>query len=159
MPMKGVLLPEGRFVVNNRLEAVTCCHMLTQCQHHLYEAATCDRILCIQLKRFLIATFGFPVTQPQVVLSLVSWLTTWHCLHLPPCARPWPASHEAIDRYVLFAGPTAANLQMQHVVSTWDRQTDAWQLHRPCSAYYAVPVICRHQPDGTFHITTYMSGQ
>ena len=45
----------------------------------------------------------------------------------------------AIDRHLLLAGSTAANPQQQRAAGEWDRQsdgwTDAWQLHRPCSAY------------------------
>jgi len=42
-----------------------------------------------------------------------------------------PAAAAAIDRYLLPAEPTAANLQKQT-----DRQRDAWQLHRPLFTYY-----------------------
>jgi len=45
------------------------------------------------------------------------------------------ATAAATDRYLLPAGPTAA------VCGSWmgqtDRQTEARQMHRPCSAYYA----------------------
>jgi len=47
----------------------------------------------------------------------------------------------AIDRYLLAAGPTAANPQRQRAAAGWDRQTggrtDARHLHRACSASYA----------------------
>ena len=44
----------------------------------------------------------------------------------------------AIDRYLLSAGRSAANPpQTAAAVDRWDRQTDAWPFHRPCSAYYA----------------------
>ena len=39
------------------------------------------------------------------------------------------AGRAAIDRYLLPAGPTAANPQT-------DRRTDTVLFHRPCSAYY-----------------------
>ena len=61
-------------------------------------------------------------------------LTTWHCPHSP-------AAGAAIDRYLLPAGPTAANLQ-QTVVHAWtdrqtDRRTDTVLFHRACCACYA----------------------
>jgi len=34
------------------------------------------------------------------------------------------AGHAAIYRYILAAGPTAANLQHWHAAGEWDRQTD-----------------------------------
>ena len=43
-----------------------------------------------------------------------------------------PAGRAAIDRYLLGAGPTAANPQQRRAAAGWDRQTDARQLHRPC---------------------------
>jgi len=46
------------------------------------------------------------------------------------------AGRAAIDRYLLDAGPTAANPRQRRANGT-DRRTDARQLHRPCSAYYA----------------------
>jgi len=44
----------------------------------------------------------------------------------------------AINRYLLPARPTAANLQPWRAADAWDtdRRTDARQLHRPCSTYY-----------------------
>ena len=51
------------------------------------------------------------------------------------------ADRAAIDQYILPTGPTAANPQQQCAAVGWDggtdRQTDARQLRRPCSAYYA----------------------
>ena len=44
-------------------------------------------------------------------------LTTWHCRHSPAAAT-------AHDRYLLSAGPTAANLQQRRAAAEWDRQTD-----------------------------------
>jgi len=49
------------------------------------------------------------------------------------------AGRAAIDRYLLPAGPTAANPQQRRAAVRWDRETDgrtdARQLHIPCSAY------------------------
>jgi len=45
-------------------------------------------------------------------------------------------SHAAINQYLLAAGPTAANLQQQHMAAGWDRRTEARQLHEPCSQYH-----------------------
>ena len=62
-------------------------------------------------------------------------LTTWHCPHSHAAAAP-------IDRYLLPAGPSAANLQQRvccrgSVLGQTDRRTDTVPLHRPRSAYYA----------------------
>ena len=48
----------------------------------------------------------------------------------------------AIDRYLLPAGPTAANPPQRRAAAGWDgrtrqRRTDTRQIHRPCSARYA----------------------
>ena len=52
-----------------------------------------------------------------------------------------PAAAEAVDRYLLSAGPTAANLQQRSAAGEWDgrtdRQTDTVSFHRLCSACYA----------------------
>ena len=52
-----------------------------------------------------------------------------------PTSAHQAATAAATDRYLLPAGPTAA------VCGSWmgqtDRQTDARQMHRPCSTYYA----------------------
>jgi len=49
-----------------------------------------------------------------------------------------PAAAAAIDRYLLLAEPTAANLQQQPDSRNrqTDRQRDAWQLHRPLFTYF-----------------------
>jgi len=76
----------------------------------------------------------------------VPTLTTCHCPRLlsrapAAAADRRPAGGAAIDRYLLAAGPTAANLQQRRAATEWDgrtdRQTDAQQLHRPCCAFYA----------------------
>ena len=64
-------------------------------------------------------------------------LTTWHCLHSPATAA-------ANNRYLLPAGPTAANLPQQVWLRRWDSpmlgQTDGWTdtvpFYKPCSTYY-----------------------
>jgi len=60
------------------------------------------------------------------------------------CGATATKHHTALDQYLLFARPTAANLQLS---SLWranvsaDEQThkrmDTVPLHRPCTAYYA----------------------
>jgi len=56
-------------------------------------------------------------------------------------ARRAAVRRAAIDRYFLPAGPTAANRSSGYTVvgpyARTDRQTDARQMHRPCSVYYA----------------------
>ena len=50
-------------------------------------------------------------------------LTTWHCSHSLAAAA-------AIDRYVLPAGPTAANPPYTAAAGEWDRRTDtALRVH------------------------------
>ena len=62
--------------------------------------------------------------------NLLLWLLT---------ADRRSAGHAAIDRYLLLAGPTAANLLGQRAAAGWDRQmdrrTDDRQLHRPYLAW------------------------
>jgi len=55
--------------------------------------------------------------QNKPVFSYLRTLTTWHCPHSPAAAA-------AIDRYLLPAGPTAANLQQRRAATGWDRRTD-----------------------------------
>jgi len=45
------------------------------------------------------------------------------------------AGRAAIDRYLLAAGPTAANPQLQRAAVRWDRQTDRRTDGRPTVAY------------------------
>jgi len=68
------------------------------------------------------------------------------CVQLPTSARHCPhllqARRATIDRYLLRAGPSAANLQQRYAAGEsrhrrTDRQTGARPLHRPCSAYHA----------------------
>ena len=68
-------------------------------------------------------------------------LTTWH--------RPRsPAAAAAIDRYLLPAGPTAANLQQRGSASKWDRQENGRTPYRfidPAGLTgRAVPVTMTH---------------
>ena len=58
----------------------------------------------------------------KVCIPLLRTLTTWHCPHSPPAHRA-AVRRAAIDRYL----PPART----------DGRTDARQMHRPCSAYYA----------------------
>jgi len=46
------------------------------------------------------------------------------------------AGRAAIDRYLLPAGPTAANLPHAAAAGEWDRRTGTVPFHRPCAAYY-----------------------
>jgi len=75
----------------------------------------------------------------QVCVQLLRQLTTYHCPHL--LLR---AGRAAIDRYLLAAGPTAANPPQWRVAAAWwdgqtdsqtDGQADARQLYRPCILY------------------------
>jgi len=54
-------------------------------------------------------------------------LTTWHCPHFPAAAAArllLTAARAAIDRYLLPAGPAAANPSQRHEAAGQDRQTD-----------------------------------
>jgi len=68
------------------------------------------------------------------MLSYLRTLTTWHCPHSPTDA--------AIDRYLLSAGPTGANLQQRicccgPMLGQTDGHTDdTVPFHRPCSDCY-----------------------
>ena len=64
----------------------------------------------------------------KVCIPLLRTLTTWHCPHSPPAHRA-AVRRAAIDRYLLPART--------------DGRTDARQMHRPCSAYYAGSNISR----------------
>jgi len=77
------------------------------------------------------------------VFSFLRTLTMWHCLHLP-AARRAAVRRAAINRYLLSAGPAAANLQqrvcccgpvLRQTDGRVDRQTGgrAQQMHKPCS--------------------------
>jgi len=44
------------------------------------------------------------------------------------------AGRAAIDRYLLAAGPTAANLQQWRTAAGWDRRADRWTDGRPTDA-------------------------
>jgi len=72
----------------------------------------------------------YSLHETQVRVQLLRTLATWHCPHSPAAAA-------AIDPYTRRAHsskPTAAACG-GHMGQT-DRQTDARQMHRPCSAYY-----------------------
>ena len=63
----------------------------------------------------------------QSVFSFLRQLTTWYCSHSPAADTVWPlltANCAAIDRYLLLAGPTAANPLQLHAVAGWDREAD-----------------------------------
>ena len=65
--------------------------------------------------------------------SYVGWQrdTARICCWPPCCCAPSPAA--AIDRYLLPAGPAAANPpHAAAAVDRWDRQTDSVPLHTPC---------------------------
>ena len=74
----------------------------------------------------------------QVCLQLT--LTTRHCSHLL-----LSAGRAAVDRYLLAAGPTAANPPRRRAAAGdgADGRTDARQFRKPCSAYYASGERCR----------------
>jgi len=50
----------------------------------------------------------------QVCVQLLRQLTTWHCPHLQLLLT---AGRAAIDRYLLAAGPTAANPPQQRAAA------------------------------------------
>ena len=60
------------------------------------------------------------------VFIFLRQLTTCHCPHLLPCAVLLRAQRRAaIDRYLLLAGHTAANLQQRSAAGEWrHKQTD-----------------------------------
>jgi len=72
-------------------------------------------------------------TQPPSLTSLFSFLRTLTMWYYPRAPTPSRAAvrRAAIDRYLLPAGPTAANLQQQT-----DGRMDALPFHRLCSACY-----------------------
>jgi len=65
-------------------------------------------------------------------------LTTWHCPHSGCCAPCCGAAAATIDRYLLAAGPTAANPPQRRAAASdgtngqTDGRTDGRQLHRRC---------------------------
>jgi len=65
--------------------------------------------------------------------------TTWHCPHSPAARR----CCTAIDRYLLPAGPTAANLQRRVCCRGFmlDRRTDTVPFRRPCSRAVPITVV------------------
>jgi len=75
-------------------------------------------------------------------LSQLHTLKTWHCPHMllravlrrGCCCCVDRAS---IDRYLLPAGPTAANPPHAAAAGEWDKRTDSVPFYRPCSAHYA----------------------
>jgi len=71
------------------------------------------------------------------VFSFLRTLTTWHCPHPTLLLLLPSAGRAAIDRYLLTAGPTAANLQ-QRVCCCGPMlgQTDGRTPYR-CMEYYA----------------------
>jgi len=69
------------------------------------------------------------------IFSFLRTLTAWHCPHWPAAGRA-AVRRATIDRYLLLAGPTAANLQQWDCC--WGRQTGGQTDGRtPFSAYYA----------------------
>ena len=83
------------------------------------------------------------LVKKQVYVQLPTWADN---VALPAFAAAchaaeWQAAKHRLcstDRHCLLDSPTAANLQQWRAAAEcWDRQTDARQLHRPCSAYYA----------------------
>ena len=54
---------------------------------------------------------------------------------LPAFAVEHHAAAPAVDRYLLSAAHSAANL-LHAAVDRWDRQTDAPPFHKPCCSYY-----------------------
>jgi len=101
------------------------------------------RMLCLWF-RCHVNTF---VLWNKSVFSFQRQLTLWHsplCCCVLICSMAAADCQStgcaAIDRYLLAAGPTAANLQQCRAAARWDRQsrqTYTWQMHRSCSAYSA----------------------
>ena len=78
----------------------------------------------------------------QSVLSFLRQLTTWHCSQLL-----LSASRAAIDRYLLAAGPTAANPPQRRAAGEWgDGRTD-WRTLDSCidPAPHTMPAVSTRQ--------------
>ena len=65
-------------------------------------------------------------------MALPAFAATCHAA-VPCCCG---AGRAAYDRYLLPAGPTAANPSHAAAAGEWDRRTDTVPFHRPCAAYY-----------------------
>jgi len=52
------------------------------------------------------------------------------------------AGRAAVDRYLLAAGPTAANPQQRRATAGWDRQTDRRMDARPTTGCAVAPALC-----------------
>ena len=76
------------------------------------------------------------------VSSFLRTLTTRHCPHSPSTSLLLSAGNATIDRYILPAVPTAANLAAAD--RRTDRQTDGWTPYSyidpvPCTVLWVVP--------------------
>ena len=70
----------------------------------------------------------------KFVFSFLRTPIRWHCPHSPAACRA-AVRRAATDRYLLPAGPTAANLQQRVCYrEPIVRQTDGRPTRRPCSA-------------------------
>jgi len=90
------------------------------------------------------------------VFSFLHQLTTWHCSQFL-----LSTSRAAVDQYLLYVGPTAANLpHTAAVINRWDRQTDRQistvLLHRPCSILCKQ---CQQLPCMSFYLHPWAEGQ